>query len=128
MKKLVSIIVLFSFVFLVSSCATVFKGTTQEVGFHSEPQKAEVWVNGAKLGETPVSLRLECKKTYIIEFRKEGYKSVTKTITNHVGAGWVILDVISGLLPVIVDAVTGAWYGFDQKNVDAQLEKQQPKP
>jgi hypothetical protein len=113
-------------VFFLSSCATIFKGTNEEVRFGSEPQKAEVWVNGAKMGETPISLKLESKKTYQIEFRKEGYKPVTRTITNHVGAGWIILDVLCGLVPVIVDAATGAWYGLDQKNVDAVMEKQQP--
>jgi hypothetical protein len=126
MKKLTSWVALFSLIFFLSSCATLFKGTNEEVRFGSEPQKAEVWVNGAKMGETPISLKLESKKTYQIEFRMEGYKTATRTITNHVGAGWIILDVLAGLLPVIVDAATGAWYSLDQKNVDAVLEKQQP--
>lgn len=110
-----------------TSCATLFKGTSEEVRFSSEPQRAEVWVNGVKMGETPFSLKLECKKTYTIEFKKEGFKSKTHTITNHIGAGWIILDVLAGLVGVIVDAATGAWYSLDQKNVDAILEKQQPK-
>ena len=124
MKKVTSCIVLFSLIFLLSGCATLFKGTNEEVRFGSDPQKAEVWVNGAKMGETPISLKLESKKTYQIEFRKEGYKPVTRNITNHVGAGWIILDVLAGLVPVIVDAATGAWYSLDQKNVDAVMEKQ----
>ena len=126
MKKATSCIVLFSLIFLLSGCATLFKGTSEEVRFGSEPGKAEVWINGQRMGETPFSLKLESKKTYTIEFRKEGFKPVTKTITNHVGPGWIILDVLCGLLPVIVDAATGAWYSLDQKNVDAILEKQQP--
>ncbi len=109
---------------LLSSCATIFKGTSEEVRFGSEPQKAEVWINGARMGETPVSLKLESKKTYQIEFRKEGFKTATRTITNHVGAGWIILDVLAGLVPVVVDAATGAWYSLDQKNVDAVLDRQ----
>jgi len=124
MKKFTSCMVLFSFIFLLSGCATLFKGTSEEVRFGSEPQKAEVWVNGAKMGETPISLKLESKKTYQIEFRKEGYKPVQRNITNRVGAGWIILDVLAGLIPIIVDAATGAWYSLDQKNVDAVLEKQ----
>ena len=124
MKKGASyLVILFLSIFL-SSCATLFKGTSEEVRFGSEPQKAEVWINGVKMGETPLSLKLESKKNYQIEFRKEGYKSVTRNITNHVGAGWIILDVIAGLVPVIVDAATGAWYSLDQKNVDAVLEIQ----
>ena len=127
MKRIISVCVLLSFSLVLFSCATLFKGTNEEVRFGSEPQKADVWVNGAKLGETPFSIKLESKKTYTIEFKMDGYKTVTKTITNHVGAGWIVLDVVCGLVPVIVDAVTGAWYGLDQKNVDAILIKQQPK-
>ena len=126
MKKVVSVFLLFSFIFLISSCATLFKGTTEEVNFNSDPQRAEVWVNGIKMGETPVALKLESKKTYAIEFKKEGFEPRTYTITNHVGAGWVILDVLAGLVGVIVDAATGAWYSLDQKNINAVLKKQQP--
>jgi hypothetical protein len=111
-----------------TSCATLFKGTKQEVSMNSEPQKAEVYVNGQLMGETPLALKLETKKTYSIEFRKEGYKSKTYQITNHVGAGWVILDVLAGLVGVIIDAATGAWYSLDQKNVNAVLEEQQKNP
>ena len=108
-------------------CATLFKGTTQEVRFNSNPQKARVIVNSVDMGETPLTLRLESKKSYTIEFRAEGYKPKTYTISNRVGAGWIILDVLGGLVPVIVDAATGAWYSLDQTNIDAVLEKQQPR-
>jgi len=43
-------------------CSTLFKGTTQEVNFNSNPQKARVIVNGVEMGETPVALKLETKK------------------------------------------------------------------
>jgi hypothetical protein len=122
LKALVMVVVTLYF----ASCATLFKGTTQEVHFNSNPQKAHVIVNGADMGETPVALKLETKKTYNIEFRAEGYEPKTYTISNHVGAGWIILDVFAGLVGVIIDAATGAWYSLDQSNVDAVLEKQQP--
>lgn len=87
MKKLISYGILFSMLLLLSGCATIFKGTSEEIRFGSEPQRAEVWVNGAKMGETPISFKLESRKTYQIEFRKEGFKTAIRTITNHVSAG-----------------------------------------
>ena len=78
------------------------------------------------MGETPFALKLESKKTYTIEFKKEGFETKIYNITNHVGAGWIVLDVLAGLVGVIVDAATGAWYSLDQKNVNAVLRKQQP--
>ena len=114
--------------FLIVSCATLFKGTSDEVTFNSDPQRAEVWINGTNMGQTPLSIKLQSKKTYTIECKKEGFPTVAKNITNHIGAGWIILDVLAGLVPVVVDAATGAWYSLDQKNVNAILKKQQPIP
>ena len=123
----IKFVALFILCLLIVGCATLFKGTREEVRFGSDPQRAEVWINGIMTGETPLSIKLESKKTYTIEFRKEGYEPMIKTITNRIGAGWIVLDILAGLIPVIVDAATGAWYHLDQKNVDAVLWKQQPK-
>ena len=119
---------IFIICFLISSCALIFKGTKEEVNFGSDPQRAEVYVNGVKMGETPFALKLVTKETYAIEFRLEGYKSKSFQINNKVGAGWIILDILCGLIPVIIDAATGAWYSLDQKNINAVLEKQQEEP
>ena len=70
--KILSIFVICVFL---SSCALLFKGTKEEVEFESDPQRAEVYIDGVKMGETPFALKLVTKKTYKIEFRKEGYKS-----------------------------------------------------
>lgn len=110
---------------LLSNCAAIFKGTSSKVYFSSDPRGAKVYVNGNPMGITPVMLKLESKRTYYIEFKKEGYEPETFTITNHVGVGWVILDVLGGFIPVIVDAATGAWYELDQDNVNVILERQQ---
>jgi len=112
-------------VLLINGCATIFKGTSDNVNFSSEPSGAKVYVNGSLMGTTPVKLKLESKRVYYIEFKKEGFDTKTFTITNHVGVGWIILDILGGLVPVIVDASTGAWYSLDQDNVNAILEKQQ---
>lgn len=125
MKKAISITLVIAVFLLTSSCATLFKGTSNRVDFSSDPQGAKIYVNGNYMGDTPIRLKLESKQTYNIEFRKEGYQTKAFNITNHVGVGWIVLDILSGLIPVVVDAATGAWYVLDQKNVNAVLEKQQ---
>jgi hypothetical protein len=112
---------------LLSSCATLMKGNMERVRFRSEPAGAVVFVDGQEIGATPVSLKLESKKRYVIEFVKPGYEKKVYNISNHVGAGWIILDVVLGVLPVVVDAVTGAWYSLDQTNINAVLERQQSR-
>lgn len=119
--SIVSVLVLLVFLFI--SCATIFKGSQEYVDFQSDPSGAKVYINGNYKGTTPVELHLESNKYYHIEFKKEGYATKTYTLTNHLGAGWVILDVICGLVPVVVDAVTGAWYKLDENNVGVTLEQ-----
>ncbi|OGC42847.1 hypothetical protein A2Y85_06170 [candidate division WOR-3 bacterium RBG_13_43_14] len=106
----------------IHGCATIFKGSNEQVYVNSDPAGAKIYVNGALMGSTPVMLELKSSKTYNVEFRMDGYESKTYTLTNHLGAGWVILDVLCGLVPVVIDAVTGAWYGLDQDNIYLQLE------
>jgi hypothetical protein len=125
MKKLLSTFLIASLFLLTSSCATIFKGNSSKINFNSNPQGAQIYVNGNYMGDTPILLKLESKQAYNIEFRKEGYKTKAFNITNHVGVGWIVLDVIFGLVPVVVDAATGSWYELDQKIVNALLEKQQ---
>lgn len=108
----------------IACCATLFKGGFDEVSFNSDPQRAQVYCDGRLIGETPLAIKLDSKKSYMIEIKKEGYRTHTQNITNHVGAGWVVLDILGGLIPVIVDALTGDWYSLDQKNVNAVLIEQ----
>lgn len=128
MKKFYKIGLFFSFIavtaLVFSSCATIFKGSTDTVNFTSEPSQAKVYVNGMLLGTTPVELELASDKTYTLEFKKEGFETRTVILNNSVGAGWIILDILGGLIPVVIDAATGNWYELDQEHVNAILEQQ----
>ena len=116
-------------VFIASSlicvgCATIFKGSTDPVNFTSEPSGAEVYVDGILLGTTPFQMELKSAESYKIEFRKDGHITRTILLNNSVGAGWIILDVFGGIIPVVIDAATGNWYSLDQATVNAVLETQ----
>lgn len=110
-----------------TGCATLFGKKSHALSVSSDPKGADVYVNGFKMGTTPVELSLKADKSYTIEYRKEGYESVTRVVNTKVGAGWIILDVLGGLIPVVVDAATGNWNKLDQDAVNAVLEEQQGK-
>ena len=112
-------------VFLFNGCATLFKGSTEAISYSSDPSSAKVYVNGQLMGTTPFELQMKTNQTYTIEFRKDGYQDRTVVLNNSVGGGWVVLDVLGGLIPVVIDAATGNWYSLDQSNVNAVLEAQQ---
>lgn len=125
MRKTVSLVILAAFILMLSNCATIFKGEYRDVRLHSEPEGAQVYVNGVFQGRTPVKLDLRPDQSYTIEFRRDGFKTEVRHIKNQIGWGWVVLDVICGVVPVLVDALTGAWYDLDQRYVNAILERQQ---
>jgi predicted small secreted protein len=119
--------VVFVACFFVTSCATLFKGTKEDVRFESKPTNAEVWIDGVKFGNAPIAVTLESKKTYTIEFRL-GEKTKTVRLTNHMSAGYLVLDILAGLVPVIIDAATGAWMKLDSNDVIVDIDLPLPIP
>lgn len=128
MKRLFAVVLLCSLVWMSFGCAALFTSGRGKVSASSNPSGAEVWVNGEKMGQTPVTLRLKTKGEYTVTIKKEGYKEQVFRVTNKVGVGWVVLDILAGLLPVIVDAATGSWYVFNEESFNAELEKNAPLP
>jgi hypothetical protein len=94
-----------------SGCGVILNGTRQNVMANATPEVAKVTTTPST-GEyqTPISLKLERKKSYSIKFERAGYSPATVEIQNRLQAGILILDIVFGLVPVIVDAATGAWY------------------
>ena len=97
-----------------SGCATFLNSDIKTVAFGSVPAGAEVWIDGGSYGVTPISLDLNNHESHVVVFRREGYRDTTCNLTASVGTTWVVLDILLGLVPVIVDASTGAWRGIEQ--------------
>lgn len=107
----------------ITGCATLFGKQRHSVEMVSTPSGAEVYVNGERMGETPLQLALKADKSYTVEFRIKGKKPITRIINNRVEAKWIVLDVLGGLIPVAIDAITKNWYGLDEEklNVDFSM-------
>lgn len=122
MKK---IILLSTTALIFTSCATVFrKNYTQEVTFNpNEPKNAYLYVNGEYKGVTPVTLELDSRETYDVKYTKRSYLPNQFDLEGRVLPKYVIADffagaVVLGWIPMIVDASTNKWRGFDQMDVD----------
>lgn len=102
--------ILLTLTLLLTSCATVFKGGTQTVPVNTEPPGAEIIIDGVSYGTTPTSIRLDVDREYTILLRSPTGEERTFQLRNEIGTLWIVLDVVTGLVPVIVDAVTGDWY------------------
>ncbi|MEM7738936.1 MAG: PEGA domain-containing protein [Deinococcota bacterium] len=111
-----SFVVLIIMSLLLSSCATIFKGGEQNIAFNSNPQGAEILIDGEPFGTTPQIIRLEVQRSYEVTLR-QGSEERTITIRNRVGTQWVVLDVLGLLIPLLVDASTGDWYELSPDEV-----------
>lgn len=109
---------------LMTSCATILrKDTLQEVTFTTEPPRAEVFVDGKKVGTSPLSIPLETTEEHSIEYKLNGYPTTSYTLQGEVLPKYVVGNLVLGggalgWIPVLVDNHTNKWRGFDQYEID----------
>ncbi len=118
MKRIVTVGLIVVVLLSLSGCALVFKGETQDISVSSDPGGAEVIIDGVPHGITPVIVNLSVNSEHTVVLRKNGQER-TFLIRNEVGPLWVVLDVVTGLVPLIVDAATGAWFELKPGQVTA---------
>ena len=106
MKKLVGLAIAF---LCMSGCATVLKGSNQTVAFNSEPDGAQVIIDGVPMGMTPTSLSLKKNKFKNVMFKKEGYNQQTLALDTAYDA-LALLNVFWDLSTT--DLLTGNAYEY----------------
>ncbi len=108
-----------------TGCATMFNNKTPSVDLLTQPAGAEVYVDGYYVGTTPVQVNLTVREDHVVEFRKEGHDTRTYRISRFVGFGWIVLDFVAGLVPLIIDLATGDWYMLDTEEVNVTLPQKE---
>ena len=100
------------------SCATIIKGTKENVYFNTEPNNVAVYINGKYIGQSPFYTKLRTNKNYVIDLVADSthYKQVF--LKRKMRVGFLVGDIIMAstfyLCPfIIVDAITGSWYKLD---------------
>ena len=108
-----------------SGCGVIFGGTREIITATSAPDGARITASPS-VGNftTPASMSLERKHSYTLTFTKDGYEPATFQINNSIRGGIVVLDVLfTGLIGVVVDAVTGGWYKLEPKSAVVALTR-----
>lgn len=103
-------------------CGAITQGTRQDIPVQSSPNAVSIEVGGQSY-TTPTTLNLERKNEYILKFSKEGYESAQIHITKHLSGGYLVFDILLGLVGVIIDAATGGWYNLKPESVMVSLSK-----
>lgn len=113
-KVLLSITVLI----MLSSCASVLKGTSQVLNFSSSPEGAEVIIDGISQGSTPLAVNLKKNKYSSVMFKKNGYETRVVPIQRSYD-GIALLNIFWDLSTT--DMITGAAFEYEPGNYHVTL-------
>jgi hypothetical protein len=125
MKKLLSILLM---TFLLASCATIFrKDTKQDVTFTTNPPNADIYVNGNKVGTSPVTISLEITESQKIEYKLNGYPTTSYTLEGIVLPKYIAGNIALGAgalgwIPILVDNYTKKWKGYNQLDINYYID------
>lgn len=110
-----------------SGCATLFKGTTQQVMIRCNVPDASLYVDGLPI--SPGATSLECKADHVVSAEKPGYPTASQRIRRRAAPTYLILDVallvlwvIPGVVALAVDFGTGAIYELAPATVSLDLQ------
>lgn len=115
-----------------SSCATIVNGTHQPVAFSSNPEGAEVFVNGTARGVTPTTVDLpRSSSDSTVVFKKVGYQDTTENLHTSISGYYFLNIILGGVIGLVLDALDGAWYGYDNSvaaNLPVEVAAQSDRP
>ena len=116
-----------------SSCAMIFNKRDVEVTFKSIPDGADVYVDGEKVGNTPVTTRIRPSKDYGVLYIKDGYANREFKIKKIVGNSTLrptseytlcMIDAVGSILIVpMVSVFSNSCAQFDSTTYSKALDK-----
>jgi hypothetical protein len=94
------------------ACATVTRGTSEQISFNSEPSQAEVRTSIGHTCTTPCSIVVDRKTDFVASFSKAGYRDEQVPVNTRVAgagaAGFAGNILLGGVVGMVADAATGA--------------------
>jgi PEGA domain len=111
---------------LAGGCATVLKGRTDQIAVVSDPQGARVTVNGEYKGLSPVTFAVPSDRALDIQVTKDGYQSEQVENLPSDRSGYELMDLLSGLFPLLIDRTDGASMGHETTTTVVRLKPLPP--
>lgn len=129
--KIINLLVVSAAALSTVACATVTRGTNDDVSFASTPTQAKFEVTNIKTQEkqeciAPCTMKLSRKGSFQVRANKEGYKehigSISGDISGQGAAGMAGNVLVGGIIGAGVDAATGAMNDLYPNPYTAVLE------
>lgn len=112
---------LLTYIFLISGCATVIHGTTQEVGITTDPSEANLCVDGRENYKSPAKITMKRKDDHIVEVTKEGFEKENVNIKSVISGAVAGNLLLGGLIGIGVDALSGGANRLEPDNINVRL-------
>lgn len=106
-------------ILFVSGCATLFRGTSQDLQLDSTPSGAIATLSDGQSCVTPCTMRISRGNAYNIKFAKEGCESQVQLISPHLAGSGVVEAILLG---GIIDFADGAVYDEDPNPIESGLQ------
>jgi hypothetical protein len=130
MKKLFAVAAATVLASLLGGCATVTRGTTNQIQIDSEPAGAAVRTSLNQTCTTPCTIQVSRKDEFTVIFSKPGFVDervdVKTQIAGAGAAGFAGNVILGGVVGMGVDAATGATYEHVPNPVRAVLQPERP--
>jgi len=124
--KIKSVLIGFISLMLLSSCATIWGGKKNTINITGNVPKAQVFLDGEFIGMTPIiKMRIskyQLQEGSIIEIKQDGYQTYTYEVFRRPHVGYIVLDILSGSIPLIVDVANGNIYRPNTRKIEFDLE------
>ncbi len=125
-RKITFSILVLVFIISMSGCATIAHPKTSEVSINSNPQGADVYFDGNKVGKTPLLTEASNRDPFTVSIKKEGYEEISKKIGVHTSNGCFLADCflppVYGCAWIILDACTGNANTLNETKLNFTLE------
>jgi len=119
------LVVFLAFALIASGCASITRGTTDQVQINSDPPEAQVRTSLGHACTTPCTLQFNRKDEFTVTFTKPGYHTteigVTTQVANAGAAGFAGNVLLGGVVGMAADASTGATLEHVPNPVSAKL-------
>ena len=112
-------------VFSVSGCATMTRGTTEAFAIETDPPGASARLSTGLACMTPCSVTVKRRGDFTVWLEKDGYETVTATVTSSIdsggGAGMAGNVILGGIIGAGVDAGTGAMHSHKPNPLSVKM-------
>ena len=118
MKKILTLVAIVS----MTSCATIFTGTSESITFDSNVKGAKVLFDGVEVGKTPHTQKVKKSFNGIVTMKADGYETKTFELMKSFNA--ISILNLGGIWGWAIDFATGAINKFDRKGYNMELDKE----